>query len=68
MADLELVAVGILEENGVVTWAVFHAKLRAFDLLPAGGANDLRSLVDGIAARRPERYPFAVRLVIRLFG
>src|SRR5438270_4962571 len=68
IANLELVAVGILEENSVVTGAVFHAKLRTFNVLRACFANCCGDLVDCFTARRPERDPISVRSMIRLFG
>src|SRR5437588_2176134 len=68
IANLELVAVGVLEENSVVTGAVFQAKLRTFNVLRACFANCFGDLVDSFAARRPERDPISVRSMIRLFG
>src|SRR5215212_4512414 len=68
MANLELVAIGIFETDGVVSGAVFKAELRPFDVLRAGLANYFRGLVYGVAARGPERNPVSVRLVIGLLG
>ena len=64
MADLELVAVRILEENRVIAGAVLSAKLRSFDVFRAGLSSDFGNFVDGIAAFGPERDPVSIRLVM----
>src|SRR5437588_185324 len=68
IANLQLVAVGVLEENSVVTGAVFHTKLRTFNVLRACFADYFGDLIDCFTARRPERDPISVRSMIRLFG
>ena len=64
MANLELVAVGILEENGVIAGGVFDAQLRPFDVFRARLTNHLGNSIYGFATRRPERDPVRVRLMI----
>jgi hypothetical protein len=67
-ADLEFVPIRIFEKNGVISRAVINAQLRAFDILSASLADDIRGFIHRFAARRPKRDPISVRLVIRLFG
>ena len=64
MADLELVAVRIFEENRVIAGAILSTKFRTFDVFRAGFSNDFGNFVDGIAAFGPERDPVSIRLVI----
>src|SRR3954465_16000485 len=68
MANLEFVAIGIFKEDGVIAGAVFDAQLRALDVFRAGFANHVGGLVHGFTARRPERDPVSVRLVVSLLG
>jgi hypothetical protein len=53
-ADFPLVAVGVLEEDGVVAGRVFVAILRALDVLRAGLADDRPEPVDFFFRVRPE--------------
>ena len=64
-ADFPLVAVGILEEHGVIARRVVVAILRAFDILRAGLADDRAEAVDLFFRVRPKGEAIGVAAVAR---
>ena len=64
-ADFPFIAVGILEENGVVARRVFVAILRTFDILRPGLADDRAEAVDFFFGVRPKGEPVGVAAVAR---
>jgi hypothetical protein len=67
-ANLQLVSVGVLEENGIITRRVFAPDLWAFQIAPAGQAHDLCRAIDFFASISPKGNTRFVRHVIFVFG
>ena len=64
-ADFPLIAVGILEKQGVVARRVLVAILRAFDILRAGLADDRAEAVDFFFRVRPKGKAVGIAAVAR---
>jgi hypothetical protein len=62
-ANFEFVAIGIFEEEGVVTWTVVLAHLRALKIFPASLAHQFRNPIHFFARVRPKRYACSVRFM-----
>jgi len=67
-ADFQLVAVGIFEEQRVVSQTITGANFWAFQILRASIARDLSNAVHFFACLRPKRDPRFVRLMIWICG
>ena len=63
-ANFEFVAVGVFEEEGVVTRTVVLANLRPLKAFPASVAHEFRNAIHFFAAVRPERDASAVWLMV----
>lgn len=64
-ADFPLIAVSVLEKNGVIARSVFVAILGAFDVLRAGLTDDRAEVVDFCFRIRPKGEAVGVAAVVR---
>jgi len=67
-ADFQLVAVGIFEEQRVVSRTITGANFRAFQIFAADFMHEFRKAVDFVARDRPKRDARSVWLMIWICG
>ena len=68
ITDLEAIAEGVLEENGIVCWAVLRAFSRPADVPGARVLEQFPYIVDSFPTLRPEGNPIGVGLMVLVFG
>src|ERR1700720_1525802 len=67
-ADFQLVAVGIFEEQRVVSGTITGANFRSFQIFAAYSMHEVRKAIDFVARDRPKRDARSVWLMIWICG